>query len=97
MKYVIIIEIVTTSMVWLFTLPFFYRALKDVNPDHFREHLNNSPNLTVLTLHQLFDQLLFPYGLIGLGLLLIPGIWFAGYLVRRYLTYHSKTTDAFLK
>lgn len=95
MKYVIIIKIVTTSMVWLFTLPFFYRALKDGNPDRFREYLNDLPNLTVLTLHQLFDQLLFPYGLTWV--LLVPGIWFAGYLVRRHLTSNAKTTDAFLK
>lgn len=142
MKYVIIIKIVTTSIVWLFTLPFFYMVLKGGNPDRFREHLTDLTNLTVLSPNQLFDQFLFPgtawiailvflamnigwlinkkihpyfiylgsfCGIInsifavtlslwiGLGLLLIPGIWFASYLVRWHLTSEYKTTDAFIK
>ena len=141
-----IIKIVTTCIIWLFTLPFFYIALTGMGPhnniDRFFEYLSHSPALLTLTAVQFLEVILFPlsvliaivilfamnigwlmnkknhpylvyfgsfFGIVnsifalavslwfGFGLLLIPGIWFACYLVRWHLRAEPTPTDTLIK
>ncbi|WP_180176703.1 MULTISPECIES: hypothetical protein [unclassified Acinetobacter] len=142
----VIIKIVTTCIIWLFTLPFFYIALIGMGPHHnidrLFEYLSHSPTLLTLTAVQFLEVILFPlsvliaivilfamnigwlmnkknhpylvyfgsfFGIVnsifalavslwfGFGLLLIPSIWFAYYLVRWHLRSEPIPTDTLIK